>query len=184
MELLELIDLEKLRLQMSFDGQLTLADEKQTLHSARIGEVAQTKPDEELRVSEILDLVNSPFAGLLDENDKVLRQILNAIFEDPDISDAFQAQNSYDILMNIIREKFDEKIALEVEKYYNFAEEMEKNKSFATTLMRHIFNILAERSTRNSNFTYDEKTLKERLYQAFELIFAPLIGQIPTARSN
>lgn len=182
MELLELIDLEKLRLQMSYEGQLVLEDEAQTLHSTRIGEVSPKRPDEELPIAEILDLVNSPFSGLLNENDKVLRQILNAIFEDPEVSDAFQAKNSYDILMNIVREKFDEKIALEVEKYYNLADELEKNKSFSNTLIRHIFNALAERTARASNFTYDEGELKDRLHTTFGEMFARYEGQMRPLR--
>ena len=54
-------------------------------------------------------MANSPFAGLLNENDKVLRQIWDEILSDPEVVDAFHAGNSYDILINIVREKFDEK---------------------------------------------------------------------------
>ena len=37
---------------------------------------------------------------------------------------------------------------------------------------------IAERSARTSSFVYDEEALKERLHEAFEQIFAPLVGQI------
>lgn len=163
MEILDLIDLDKLRIQMSYEGQLELKDEEQTLRSSRIGEPGQKRPDNELPVSEILNMANSPFAGLLNENDKVLRQIWDEILSDPEVVDAFHAGNSYDILINIVREKFDEKIALEIERYYNFAEVLEKEQAFSLTLVRKFVDALAERTARNSNFPYDEEQLKEIL---------------------
>lgn len=163
MEILDLIDLDKLRIQMSYEGQLELEDEEQTLHSSRIGEPGQKKPDNELPVSEILDMANSPFAGLLNENDKILRQIWDAILSDPEVTDAFHAGNNYDILINIVREKFDEKVALEIEKYYNFAEILEKEQAFSLTLMRKFVDALAERTARNSSIPYNEDELKEIL---------------------
>jgi type I restriction enzyme R subunit len=168
MEILDLIDLDKLRIQMSFEGQLKLEDEEQTLHSSRIGEPGQKKPDKELPVSDILNMANSPFAGLLNENDKILRQIWDAILSDPEVVDAFHAGNSYDILINIVREKFDEKVALEIEKYYNFAEVLEKDQVFSLTLIRKFVDALAERTTRTSNFPYNEEELKEVLCTAFK----------------
>ncbi len=41
---------------------------------------------------------------------------------------------------------------------------------------------IAERSARTSSFVYDEEALKERLHEAFEPIFAPLVGQIRPLR--
>ena len=161
---MDLIDLNKLRIQMSYEGQLELEDEEQTLRSSRIGEPGQKRLDEELPVSEILDMANSPFVGILNENDKILRQIWNAILSDPEVIDAFHAGNNYDILINIVREKFDEKVALEIEKYYNFAEVLEKEQSFTLTLVRRFVDALAERTTKTSSFQYNEEELKELLY--------------------
>ena len=164
MEIMDLIDLEKLRIQMSFEGQLELEDEEQILTSARIGEPGQKRPDQEMSVAEILNMANSPFAGLLNENDKILRQIWDSILSDPEVVDAFHAGNNYDILINIVREKFDEKVALEIEKYYNFAEVLEREQPFTLTLVRKFVDALAERTARTSNFPYDEELLKELVY--------------------
>ena len=174
MEIMELIDLDKLRIQMSYEGQLQLEDEEQTLRSSRIGEPGQKRPDNELPVAEILNMANSPFAGLLNENDKILRQIWDAILSDPEVVDAFHAGNNYDILINIVREKFDEKVALEIEKYYNFAEVLEREQVFTLTLVRRFVDALAERTARTSNFPYDEETLKEILYELHKEDFSPI----------
>ena len=178
MEILDLIDLDKLRIQMSYEGQLELEDEEQTLRSSRIGEPSQKKPDNELPVSEILNMANSPFAGLLNENDKILRQIWDAILSDPDVVDAFHAGNSYDILINIVREKFDEKVALEIEKYYNFAEVLEREQAFTLTLVRKFVDALAERTARTNNFTYNEEELKEILCTVLREEFEALSGRL------
>ena len=178
MEILELIDLDKLRIQMSYEGQLELEDEAQTLHSSRIGEPGQKRPEEELPVSEILNMANSPFVGLLNENDKILRQIWDAILSDPEVVDAFHAGNNYDILINIVREKFDEKVALEIEKYYNFAEVLEKEQAFTLTLVRKFVDALAERTARSSSFPYNEDELKEILCNIFRNEFESLAGRL------
>ena len=178
MEILDLIDLDKLRIQMSYEGQLELEDEEQTLRSSRIGEPGQKKPDNELPVSEILNMANSPFTGLLNENDKILRQIWDAILSDPDVVDAFHAGNSYDILINIVREKFDEKVALEIEKYYNFAEVLEREQAFTLTLVRKFVDALAEGTARTNNFTYNEEELKEILCTVLREEFEALSGRL------
>ena len=178
MEILDLIDLDKLRIQMSYEGFLTLEDEDQTLRSSRIGEVGQQKPDNELPISEILNMVNSPFAGLLNENDKILRQIWDDILSDPEVTDAFHAGNSYDILINIVREKFDEKVALEIEKYYNFAEILEKEQVFSLTLVRKFVDALAERTAQNIRFPYHEDELKDILCALMKEEFECLKGKL------
>lgn len=174
MEIMDLIDLDKLRIQMSFEGQLHLEDEEQTLHSSRIGEPGQKRPENEVPVAEILNMANSPFIGILNENDKILRQIWDAILSDPEVVDAFHAGNNYDILINIVREKFDEKVALEIEKYYNFAEILEREQAFTLTLVRRFVDALAERTARTSSFPYDEETLKDILYELHKEEFACL----------
>ena len=107
MEILERIDLNKLRIQMNFEGQLELEDEKQTMKSSRIGEVGQKRDEDKLSIKEILNIVNSPWEQFLDENDKILKQIWDEILVDPEVTDAFNANNTWDILLNIVKDKFD-----------------------------------------------------------------------------
>ena len=127
MEILDKIDLDKLRIQMNFEGQLELEDEQQQMASSRIGEPGQAQEDERRTIAEILDIANSPFQDLLNENDKILKQIWIEILQDAEVTDAFAAGNSYDALIALVKEKFDEKVADQIEKYYNFQEELEKN---------------------------------------------------------
>lgn len=171
MEILDLIDLDKLRIQLSFDGMLELEDEEQELKSSRIGEPGKKQEDEKKTVAQILDLANSPFANLLDENDKILKQIWEAVLEDPEVTDAFHANNSYDILMNIVKEKFDEKVFEQIDQYMNLQTILEKERSFSVTLIRKFVDALAERTAQSNQLIYDEDVLKEKIFEALKSEF-------------
>lgn len=171
MEILDLIDLDKLRIQLSFEGFLELEDENSELKSSRIGEIGQKKEDEKKTVAEILDMANSPFANILDENDKILKQIWDAVLEDPEVTDAFHANNSYDILMNIVKEKFDEKIFEQIDKYMNLQSVLEKERTLSVTLIRKFVDALAERTANGNNLVYDESVLKDKIYEVLKSEF-------------
>ena len=165
MEILERIDLDKLRIQMGFEGQLELEDEDQTMTSPRIGDPGSPKDDEKKTIQEILDIANSPWQQFLDENDKILRQIWEELWVDPEVVDAFNANNTYDILINLVRDKFDEKIAEQIGKYYNFAEVLEREQSLSLTLIQKFVEALAKRTGRAAQLVYDEEKLKERIIE-------------------
>lgn len=178
MELLDRIDLNKLRIQMNFEGQLELEDEEQTLKSSRIGMPGRKQEEDKLNIKEILNLVNSPYEGFLDENDKILKAIWDEILVDPEVVDAFNANNTWDILLNIVKDKFDEKIALQIEKYYNFAEVLEKEKSLSLTLMKRFVEALAERTGKASHLVYDEDVLKESMIKAMKSVLSDVCSHV------
>lgn len=162
-EILELIDLDKLRIQAGYEGQLKLEDEKAFLPGTRIGDVNTKRPDDEKTVKEIIGEVNEPYKGFLDENDKILKQIWDELLADPEIDQAFNAENSFDMLMKLVKDKFDEKVANEIEKYYNFAEVLEKEKGFSIALISRFVDALTRRAAQNHRLTYDEEALKEKM---------------------
>ena len=178
MEILDRIDLDKLRIQLKFDGQLELEDEEQQMTSSRIGEVGQKQENEKKTIAEILDIANSPFQNLLNENDKILKQIWIDILQDSDVTDAFSAGNSYDALIALVKEKFDEKVADQIEKYYNFQEELEKNQSFSMMLIRKFVDALAMRSHKATNLPYVEGELKEAIIASLSQEFEDVCSHI------
>lgn len=177
-EIIELVDLDKLRIQLSYEGMLELEDVEIEMKSSRIGDIGQKKDDERKTVAEILDMVNSPFINILDENDKILKQIWDEVLVDPEVTEAFSANNSYDILIQLVREKFDEKIADQIEKYYNFADILEREKSFSIVLIRKFVDALAERTKNYANLPYDEEILKERMIQDLQSEFEEVCAKM------
>lgn len=179
MEILDRIDLDKLRIQMSFDGMLPLEDEEQTMQSSRIGEPGKKQEDEKRTVAEILNLANSPFADLLDENDKIIRQLLREVAEDPEVNEAMMANNSPEVMKKIIADKFGEKLYAQIEKHINFADLLERERGFSDTLNQMIFEYLVRRS-QNKLDTYDEALLKERIVNALKGEFSELCSHMRT----
>lgn len=171
MELLNLIDLDKLRVQLSFEGALKLEDTPEELKATRIGEVGTKKEDEKRSVAELLDMVNSPFAGILNENDKIIKQIWDELMKDPEILDAFRAGNSYDVLMNIVKEKFDDTIVDQIDKYLNFKETLDKEKGFSFILINKFVQAVARQTAAASSLIYDEAILKEKIVEAMQAEF-------------
>jgi type III restriction enzyme, res subunit len=166
MELVDMIDLDKLRIQLSFEGSIELEDEPTELKASRIGEVGQKKEDEKRTVAELLDMVNSPFADILNENDKIIKQIWDDLLKDPEVIDAARAGNSYDVMINICKQKFDETIVNQIDKYLNFREILDKEKGFALTLIGKFVEALVMQANATSTLVYDEAVLKDKIAEA------------------
>ena len=174
MELLQYIDIDKLRIQLSYEGSIQLEEKETVLKASRIGEVGNKIIDEKKSVAELLDMVNSPFVGILDENDKIIKQIWEELLKDPEVMDAFSAGNSYDVLMNIIRDKFDDTIVNQIDKYLNFKEILDKEKDFSFTLINNFVQAVARQSAANSNLKYDEFLLKTKIVSEMDSEFQTL----------
>lgn len=168
MELMGMIDLDKLRIQLSFDGAIELEDSPTELKATRIGEVGKKVEDEKKTVAELLDMVNSPFASILNENDKIIKQIWEELLSDPEVVDAARAGNSYDVMVNICKEKFGDAIIDQIDKYYHFKEILDKEKGFALTLVGKFVEAVAKQAAATSSFVYDEAVLKEKLFEAMQ----------------
>lgn len=178
MELMGMIDLDKLRIQLSFDGVIELEDTPAELKATRIGEVGCKMEDEKKTVAELLDMVNSPFATILNENDKIIKQIWEELLKDPEVVDAARAGNSYDVMINICKEKFDATIVDQIDKYLNFKEILDKEKGFALTLIGKFVEAVARQAAATSSFVYDEAVLKEKLIAAMEVEFAGVCSKM------
>lgn len=172
MELIDMIDLDKLRIQLSFEGSIQLEDEPTELRASRIGEVGQRKEDEKKTVAELLDMVNSPFVHILNENDKIIKQIWDELLKDPEIVDAARAGNPHDVLLNICKQKFDETIVNQIDKYLNFKEVLDKEKGFSLSLMNKFVEALVMQATATSSLIYDEAVLKEKITESMQKEFA------------
>lgn len=163
MELASMIDLDKLRIQLSYEGSIKLEDEPTELKSSRIGEVGLKQEDEKKTIAEILNMVNSPFVGILNENDKIIRQILEELMRNPELADAIRANNSRDVLVNICRQKFDDTIVDQIEKYFHLKELLEKEKGLEQMLINKILDNLGLQISASRNLIYDEAVLKDKI---------------------
>ena len=54
--------------------------------------------------------MNSPYKQFLNENDKILKQILDEVMVDPEVTEAFNARNTYEYLVTLVGEKLQDKV--------------------------------------------------------------------------
>jgi type I restriction enzyme R subunit len=100
--------------------------------------------------------------------------VFEELMADTDISESFNAGNTYDVLMNIVSEKMGRKLTEQIGRYYNFLEILERDNGLKMSLIQHFVNAIAQRTRAIQDFPYDPILLKERLYDKFSEDFLVL----------
>lgn len=174
MEILEKVDLNKFRLQMSFEGNLQLQDEDFTMQSSRIGDINAKRQDETKSLQELLKIVNEPWEGYLDENDKVIRTIMDEVLYDTQVLNAFRANNSPETLAQIIVQSIERKTGSNIEKYFSVLNEVMSNTPFGQELIHGLVDRMAENTSHDRNLALDIDALHEAIKAQMEGTFAEL----------
>lgn len=174
MEILEKVDLNKFRLQMSFEGKLTLEDEVTTLQSSRIGDINTPRTDEVRSLQEVLNIVNEPWEGYLDENDKIIRSIVDELQVDTDLINAFRANNSPESLSRLIIDKIMQKAGNQMEKFFSLLNEITNGTNFSKELVSGISNVLARNTQHDRNLPLDLDALHQAISAIMDGFFTEL----------
>jgi len=104
MDILDKIDLEKLKINyLTYDGAISLVSGEPL--SPRYTRVKKPVEDDKATLAEILDIVNESSIEFLNNNDSIFRPIVEKIETDSQVLDAFQADNNYNDLYNLVVEK-------------------------------------------------------------------------------
>lgn len=164
MEILEKVQMDKFRLQMSFEGNLPLVDENMTLQSSRIGDINAPVPDETRPLQELLNIVNEPWQGYLDENDKIIRNIVDELQVDTDLINAFRTNNNPDVLAGLIINKIMEKAGGEIEKFFSLLSQVSDGTPFSKEFVRGVSDLLARNTAADRDLPLDMEKLHEALY--------------------
>lgn len=69
-------------------------------------------------------------------------------------------------MINICKQKFDETIVNQIDKYLNFREILDKEKGFALTLIGKFVEALVMQANATSSLVYDEAVLKDKIAEA------------------
>lgn len=174
MEILEKVDLNKFRLQMSFEGNLPLEDEDTTLQSSRIGDINTPRADETKTLQELLNIVNEPWEGYLDENDKIIRNIVDELQVDTDLINAFRANNSPESLSRLIIDKIMTKAGGQIDKFFSLLTEVHAGSNFSKEFVRGIADLLARNTQADRNLPLDINALHQVICNAMDGTFAEL----------
>ncbi len=174
MEILEKVDLNKFRLQMSFEGNLQLEDEDTTLQSSRIGDINTPRADETKTLQELLNIVNEPWEGYLDENDKIIRNIVDELQVDTDLINAFRANNSPESLSRLIIDKIMTKAGGQIDKFFSLLKEVSDGSNFSKEFVRGVADLLARNTQVDRNLPLDIDALHQAICDAMDNTFAEL----------
>lgn len=174
MEILDKVDLDKFRLQQSFEGNLVLEDEDTVLQSSRINDINMPKSDETKPLQELLNIVNEPWEGYLDENDKIIRNIVDELQIDTDLINAFRANNSPESLSRLIIDKIMNKAGGEMEKFFNLITQVSNGTDFSKEFVRGISDLLARNTQHDRDLPLDIDALHYAINQAMDNTFRDL----------
>lgn len=159
MEILEQIDLDKLRQQLSFDGALPLEAEDATLEVKAGQDPTAKRPDDLLPLAEILNIVNEPYKDFLTSHDKVVRSIVDDIQEDVEIIEAFRTGNNPDILAKLIYEKLMEKAEGNIESFLDLLKELNDNTPFSKAFVSAMVDLMAKNTAKDQSLPFDAEKL-------------------------
>lgn len=162
MEILDRVDLNKLRLQMIMEGTIALEEEDAELKSSRIGDVKAPAEDEKRPLREILDIVNEPYKGFLDDHDIVLRPLNHLMLTDEKINEAVRSGNSYGVLRELFSERAQDIVLDMSGKGIDLYEEFINDTPFAREYIRGILD-MALRNNQQSSIDLDLHRLAEKI---------------------
>lgn len=173
MEILDRVDLNKLRLQMVMDGTITLEEEDAELKSSRIGDVKAPAEDEKRSLREILDIVNEPYKGFLDDHDIVLRPLNHLMLTDEKINEAVRSGNSYGVLRELFSERAQDLVLDMSGKGIDLYEEFINDTPFAREYIRGILD-MALRNNQQNSIELDLYRLAEKIVEEIREEFIEL----------
>lgn len=173
MEILDRVDLNKLRLQMIMEGAIPLEDEDAELQSSRIGDVKAPAEDEKKTLREILDIVNEPYRGFLEDHDIVLRPLNHLMLTDPSINEAVRSGNSYGVLRELFSDRAQDLVLEMSGKGIDLYEEFMNDTPFAREYIRNILD-MALRNNQQTHIDLDLHRLAEKIVDEIRDEFAAL----------
>lgn len=149
---------------MVMDGTIELQEEDAELKSARIDDVKAPAEDEKKTLREILDIVNEPYRGFLEDHDVVLRPLNQMMLTDPSINEAVQSGNSYGVLRELFSERAQDLVLDMSGKGIDLYEEFINDTPFAREYIRCILD-MALRNNQQSDIELDLHRLAERMVE-------------------
>ena len=74
-------------------------------------------------------MMNEPYEGFLNENDQIILELLRQLRNDPNIKQAFSAENSRSSLLKMVEKEFNKKVATQLGKYINLKKLLNSNQA-------------------------------------------------------
>ena len=122
----------------------------------------------------MLNIVNEPWEGYLDEYDKIIRNIVDELQVDTDLINAFRANNSPESLSRLIIDKIMNKAGGEMEKFFTLITQVTDGTVFSKEFVRGLFDLLARNTQHDRDLPLDIDALHDAINRAMEETFSGL----------
>ncbi len=150
MEILSRIDLNKIKVDHeTFTGKIEMGEGEAL--KPRYDKIKEKPLDEKARLNEILDIVNSTSRDYFAEHEDVIKPITLDVSTDSELHEAFRADNNYNDLIDLLKEKVMNKIGDESNDLLDFLSKIvDKSSPIGKDYINGLYNYLA-------SITSDEK---------------------------
>ena len=175
-DILSKIDLDKYRVQLREEGAIELPDEEGVVKAGMAGSVRNRKEDEEVTLNVFLQEINEPYTGFLTDNDKLIQSIVDELLHDPVVIQSFNAGNTVNMLINTLKERFEDIAYEKVDKYLNLMDVIQNNPTFSNDLFTKLVDFIFEFSHKCEQPDYSEELLKEAMIESMADDFDELCG--------
>lgn len=177
LDLLNKIDLSKFRVQMRETGAITLEEADGIIKPTQPGAPTEGGDPEMITLKDLLSGINEPYAGFLDENDKLLTHLIELLKQDPEVVQAFSAHNTMDMIMETLKTRFNAKAFDEIGKYMNLLNTMENDQTFTNQFFEMTMQMMSEYIGKSKMPEYNKDLLIQLLIEKFTDKFEYLCNQ-------
>lgn len=176
LDIIERINLDKFKIEEAENGGILLEKNDGDLGGITTGRNGAPQPGEFTTLQQLLKEINEPYQGFLNENDRLIYSLLLEVLADREIQEAFNAQNTVDVLIELVKEKFETKSFERINEYISLMAVMSENQAFSETFFRKAFEFMATATNKGNRPEYDEAKLKQLMYDNLIDEFSELAG--------
>ena len=108
-------------------------------------------------------MINEPYEGFLNENDQIILELLRQLRNDPNVKQAFSAENSHSSLLKMVEKEFNKKVATQLGKYINLKKLLNSNQAFNEEFLNMLVTFLGQSFHTGKVLEYNEELLKDCL---------------------
>lgn len=163
MEILNRIDLNKIKVDHeTFTGKIEMGEGESL--KPRYDKIKDKPVDEKARLNEILDIVNSASRDYFAEHEDVIKPITLDVSTDSDLHEAFRADNNYNDLIDLLKEKVVDKIGDASNDLLDFLSKVaDKNSSIGRDYINGLYNYLASITSDERDVPFNLTVLCQRI---------------------
>ena len=172
---MEKIDLDKYRIQLAEQGCITLEGEGGKLTPPSTASISGGEKEFD-NLDHLIHMINEPYEGFLNENDQIILELLRQLRNDPNVKQAFSAENSHSSLLKMVEKEFNKKVATQLGKYINLKKLLNSNQAFNEEFLNMLVTFLGQSFHTGKVLEYNEELLKDVMFEKLEDTFSELCG--------